>query len=225
MTIPLPRNEIERLNALHALQILDTPPEEHFDAVARLAQRAFDIPVALVSMLDADRQWFKARCGIDFESTARELAFCNYTILSEEPLIVEDATRDPRFAANPFVTGEPGIRFYAGAPLVLEPGICVGTLCVVAVKPRQFTDEQRKTLRDLARTVVAHLRLHEARAEVERRENQLREQTCLLEATLDHMDQGLIMIDGNDRVRVHTLEVLVVQIMPSAGLGKPTTSS
>ncbi|HEV2602363.1 MAG TPA: PAS domain S-box protein [Microvirga sp.] len=221
MTYPLPRNEVARLNALHGLHILDTPREEHFDAVARLAQQAFDVPVALVSLLDADRQWFKASCGVDLENTPREVAFCAYAVLSDEVLVVEDATRDARFASNPLVTGEPGVRFYAGAPLALESGLCVGTLCIVDFAPRSFSSVQAHMLQDLARTVVAHLRLHEAKAAIAARELRLQEQSGLLEATLEHMDQGLIMIDGDDRVRVCNKRAVELLDLPAAVMREP----
>jgi GAF domain-containing protein len=156
----LPPNEIERLAAFRDLHILDTPAEPHFDAVCTAASALFSVPIALVSLIDSDRQWFKAKCGIDVEGTPRELAFCTYAILRDDVLVVEDATADPRFANNPLVTGEQSIRFYAGAPLVLRSGIRVGTLCVIDRKPRSFSDLQKTQLQDFARIVVAHVELH-----------------------------------------------------------------
>ncbi|HEV2558226.1 MAG TPA: PAS domain S-box protein [Microvirga sp.] len=189
---PVSHNEIERLSALRMLQILDTPAEAHFDAVVDVARRTFGVPIALVSLVDADRQWFKARCGIDIEGTEREVAFCNYTILSDDLLVVEDATKDERFRDNPYVTGEAHIRFYAGAPLILEAGIRVGTLCVIDTEPRPFSEDHRATLRDLARVVVAHLQLHKAnianREEAARRilsERRLLRNEAFLRSVLD----------------------------------------
>jgi diguanylate cyclase (GGDEF)-like protein/PAS domain S-box-containing protein len=163
----LPPNEIERLAAFRDLHILDTPAEPHFDAVCTAASALFSVPIALVSLIDSDRQWFKAKCGIDVEGTPRELAFCTYAILRDDVLVVEDATADPRFANNPLVTGEQSIRFYAGAPLVLRSGIRVGTLCVIDRKPRSFSDLQKTQLQDFARIVVAHVELHRARLVIE----------------------------------------------------------
>ena len=160
---PIASNEAERLSALRALHIVGSEAEEHFDAVCQTASVLFGVPIALVSLLEEDRQWFKARCGLDVGGTAREVAFCTYTILSDEVLVVEDAVQDERFATNPLVTGSPHIRFYAGAPLSLDPGLCVGTLCIIDTKPRSFSPEQRQQLQTLAKIVVAHLRLHLAR--------------------------------------------------------------
>ncbi|WP_203236184.1 EAL domain-containing protein, partial [Methylobacterium crusticola] len=163
MLSPLIDNDADRLNVLRALRILDTPPEPHFDAVSRTAQALFGAPVAWISLVDHDRQWFKAKCGVSLQGTSREVAFCSHTIRSDEILVVEDATRDERFRDNPLVTGDTGFRFYAGAPLQLRPGIRVGTLCVLDTKPRAFALEQRRQLQDLAHIVVAHLRLHESK--------------------------------------------------------------
>lgn len=160
---PIPPNEAERLRALRALRIVGTEAEEHFDAVCKTASVLFGLPIALVSLLEEDRQWFKARCGLDVDGTSREVAFCTYAIFSDEVLVVEDATKDERFAHNPLVIGAPHIRFYAGAPLSLDPGLCVGTLCVIDTKPRDFSPEQRQQLQTLAKIVVAHLRLHLSR--------------------------------------------------------------
>ena len=164
---PLPPNEAERLAALRDLRILDTAPEAHFDAVCRNAAALFSVPMALVSLIESDRQWFKAKCGIDAEGTGRDVAFCAYAILSDDVLVVEDVTRDPRFADNSLVTGEPGIRFYAGAPLILRSGIRLGTLCIIDTKSRSFSDVQKSQLQDLARIVVAHIELHRGRLAAE----------------------------------------------------------
>lgn len=184
---PVPTQEAERLSVLRSLNVLGTPSEAHVDAVCRTAQALFGVPIALVSLVEEDRQWFKARCGPAMDATSREVAFCTHAILSDDVLVVGDAREDQRFRANPLVVGEPGIRFYAGAPLLLQPGIRVGTLCVIDTVPRSFTAEQCRQLKDLAGIVVAHLRLSEAearaRAEAERRQQQeaaLREANDLL---------------------------------------------
>lgn len=161
----LPPCETDRLKALRSLNILGTAPEEHFDAVCRTAQALFGVPIALVSLVDEESQWFKARCGFDIDGTPRDAAFCTYTILSDNVLVIEDAGHDERVRKSPLVTGRHGVRFYAGAPLVLKPGVRVGSLCVMDTKPRPFSPEQRRQLQDLARIVVAHLHLHEVTRE------------------------------------------------------------
>ncbi|TWT42093.1 Sensory/regulatory protein RpfC [Phycisphaerae bacterium RAS1] len=146
---PLPPNETCRLEALRGLQILDTPTEESFDRIVRLAARIFDVPVAQISLIDQQREWFKAQCGGGPPGGDRGAAFCAHTILSDAPLIIEDAAADARFQANPMVT-EQGIRFYAGAPLLTTDGLAVGALCLKDRRPRRFSSEQAALLRELA---------------------------------------------------------------------------
>ena len=166
---PLHSNEGSRLEALHALAVFESPPEPQYDALCRTAQALFGVPIALVSLVGETGQRFKGKCGLKANGTPRAGSFCTYTILSDEVLVVEDAAQDERFAASPLVTGEPHIRFYAGAPLVLSPGIHLGSLCVIDRVPRAFSPEQQEQLRDLAQIVVGQLRL--SRAERESREN------------------------------------------------------
>ena len=160
----LPANETLRLAALKSYQILDTAAEAAYDDIVQVASFICQTPIALVSLIDKDRQWFKARVGLDTTETARELAFCAHTILQKDTLIVEDATRDDRFAQNPLVTGNPGIRFYAGAPLVTPDGFGLGSLCVIDRQSRQLTPGQISALEALARTVVTHLELRRTSA-------------------------------------------------------------
>lgn len=145
-----PPDEIHRLSALDELQLLDTPPEERFDRLTRLASRTFNVPISLVTLVDRERQWFKSRQGLDAPETARCISFCGHAILSDETFIIENALNDDRFADNPLVTGAPNIRFYAGAPLRDRHGHRVGTLCIIDEKPRPFSDDDNATLRDLA---------------------------------------------------------------------------
>ena len=165
---PLPDREDERLSALAAYRVVDTAPEAQFDDLASLASRICEAPMAMISLVDRDRQWFKARVGLEITETPREIAFCAHAILGNEVMIVPDAQADARFAGNPLVTGDPGIRFYAGAPLITEGGQAVGTLCVLDRVPRSLTDEQTAALSTLSREVVARLDLKKANAELER---------------------------------------------------------
>jgi len=149
-------NEAARLAALPALDVLDTPAEARFDRFTRLAAKCFSVQISLVSLVDAGRQWFKSRCGLDVVETERSVAFCSHAVEAGEMLVVENATLDPRFAQNPLVVGGPSIRFYAGQP-IFSDGQPVGTLCVIDREPRKFTDEDRECLADLARLVETEL--------------------------------------------------------------------
>lgn len=154
---PFPANENERLVALRSYAILDTPPEEDFDSLTALASQITSAPLAFISLMDADRQWFKSRIGVTELETPRKIAFCAHAILQPGVFIVPDAREDWRFAGNPLVTGTLGIRFYAGVPLVTAEGLALGTLCVADREPRTLTAEQQESLRALGRQVVAQL--------------------------------------------------------------------
>ncbi len=153
----IPANEAGRLEALARYKILDTPPEQAFDDLTMLASHLLDVPIAVVSLVDEARQWFKSAVGIDVRETPREHAFCGHAILGKEVMVVGDALRDERFCDNPLVTSEPGFRFYAGAPLLTEDGFALGTLCLADRKPRRLSLEQIELLRALARQVVGRL--------------------------------------------------------------------
>lgn len=153
------RSEEARLAALDRYDILDTPGEEAFDRVTRLAKRIFRVPIVTLTLLDGHRQWFKSSLGLAVCETDREPAFCNLAVEDDRPLVVLDAADDPRFAANPFVTGEPHIRFYAGAQIRTPDGHALGTLCVVDRVPRSFDEDEVETLTDLARIVSDELEL------------------------------------------------------------------
>jgi len=158
LAAPLPPDEDRRVAALHRLGVLDTPADDRFDRLADAARSAFGVPIALISLVDTERQWFKARRGIDAEETPRDESVCAHAILGPDVLQVPDLLEDPRFADNPAVAGPDGrARFYAGAPLVLDDGCAIGTLCVVDHRPRLLDEEELDELRRLAREVVAEL--------------------------------------------------------------------
>lgn len=156
-TPAFPENELKRLQALRERAILDTPPEERFDRLTRLARQLFGTQIALVSLVDAERQWFKSSQGLDACETGRDISFCGHAILGKEIFHVADALLDPRFADNPLVTGPPHIRFYAGAPLGTAGGYRIGTLCIIDDKPRQLTVQELQALRDLADCVESEI--------------------------------------------------------------------
>jgi diguanylate cyclase (GGDEF)-like protein/PAS domain S-box-containing protein len=195
------RSEQDRLNALESLGVLDTPAEQRFDRFTRLAVMTFGVPIALLSLVDGTRQWFKSRCGLDVPETPRSIAFCSHAVAQDEMLVVEDAALDPRFAGNPLVLGAPHIRFYAGQPLRCD-GHAVGTLCIIDREPRSFTQEQRQALRDLAdlaESELNHVKVATGRlmaeqalkalnAELERR---VADRTAALEGKLAELSQEI----------------------------------
>lgn len=154
---PIPDNDAQRLQALRELLILDTPPEERFDRVVAFAAQEFEVPIALVSLVDRNRQWFKSRIGLAACETARDISFCGHALLEHETLLIPDARQDARFADNPLVVGPPHIRFYAGAQLVLPSGHAVGTLCVIDTRPRELDPMDLAILGSLRDLVVQEL--------------------------------------------------------------------
>ena len=177
---PLPLDEVARLASLRRAKILDTPPSAAFDDIARLAAAICGTPIALVSLIDEDRQWFKARVGVDIQETPRDIAFCSHAILGRTTLQVEDTHEDARFADNPFVTGLGDVRFYAGAPLVDADDRAYGTLCVIDHEPRALTDAQKDALAALARQVMAQISLLEQSEEQQRLLDELRRESARL---------------------------------------------
>ena len=169
MKAPLPPNEAARIRALHHYAILDTTEERAFDDITKLASFICESPIALISLVDGERQWFKSRVGLQATETPREHAFCAHAILQpEEVMIVSDATRDLRFSDNPLVTGDPNVRFYAGAPLLAPGGEALGTICVIDRTPKDLASGKIEALRALSRLVVMQLELRRVAAELER---------------------------------------------------------
>ncbi|MGC1598272.1 MAG: GAF domain-containing protein, partial [Candidatus Acidiferrales bacterium] len=173
-----PENETARLDALQRYAVLDTLPEQEFDDLSRMAALICGTPIALVSLVDVDRQWFKSNIGMEENQTPRDVAFCAHAILQPDVMVVPDALEDERFRNNPLVTGEPKIRFYAGAPLMTREGYALGTLCVMDRVPRQLSPEQLEALRALGRLVVAQLELRRSVADLSKaiRERRLTEE-------------------------------------------------
>ncbi|MNR78011.1 GAF domain protein [compost metagenome] len=164
MKAPIPDNEDDRLHALRQLLILDTPPEERFDRIASFAAQEFEVPIALITLVDAERQWFKAGVGIDLCETSRDVSFCGHAIMSNATMVVPDATKDQRFSDNPFVLEQPQVRFYAGAPLTLPSGQNVGTLCLIDSTPREIDTIGLAILASLRDLVVEELVNQEGKA-------------------------------------------------------------
>lgn len=161
MSYPIALNEEARLAALYELELLDTPDEPAFDRVTRLVTQLLNVPISTITLIDAERQWIKSRVGVETRETGRDVAFCAYTVMAPEPLIVEDARQDPRFANNPYVIDPEGIRFYAGIPLCTSTGLALGSLCAIDRKPRVLQDQELAALQDLAAIVTDEIRLRE----------------------------------------------------------------
>lgn len=193
---PLPSDEPQRLASLRALAVLDTPPEERFDRITRLARRLFDVPVAQLTLVDENRQWFKSSCGLPLGESPRAVSFCAHAILEARPLVVGDTRLDERFRSNPLVTGAPHIRFYAGQPLRGPEGQRVGTLCLIDRRPRQFTPEDLQNLCDLALWAEDQLTQRELGRAVE----QVRTNEQRLAMLMASMPDGVLTLDPAGKV-------------------------
>ncbi|UCE64568.1 MAG: PAS domain S-box protein, partial [Nitrospirota bacterium] len=189
-----PENEPERLETLHRLNILDTAPEQNFDDIVAVAASLCGTPIALLSLVDADRQWFKAKVGIAACETPRDWAFCAHAIHKPDLFIVPDTLEDPRFQDNPLVTEEPHIRFYAGAPLQTKKGYALGTLCVIDQVPRELNEDQQAGLQALARQVVSHLEMRHNLMAIASAEKQT---DMIVANSLD----AILVIDENGKVK------------------------
>ncbi|MBD1847028.1 GAF domain-containing protein [Cyanobacteria bacterium FACHB-63] len=189
LRVPLPGNEAERLAALQRYNILDTPPEAAFDRITKLAARLFAMPIALISLVDESRVWFKSCVGFGSSEVPRDKTLCSFAVLTDEPLIVPDTRLDDRFVCNPSVQSEPGVRFYAGAPLISQDGFNLGTLCLLDSQPHPLlTDEQQATLVDLAAMVVDELELRLAAHKVDQSEEKYR-------ALFESIDEGFCIVE------------------------------
>ena len=194
MIAPLPNNEKERLKALLETQILDTMAETEFDDVVMLASQICGTPIAAVSLIDESRQWFKARVGLDAAETSRDVAFCAHAIAGPNAtMVVNDATKDTRFASNPLVTGDLGIRFYAGAPLVTSENFSLGTLCVIDREPRQLGAQQIESLEALARQLTLRLELRRTSNLLKKAVNDLQHLSLTDELTGLYNQRGFLL--------------------------------
>lgn len=188
MTVPMPTGEAARLAALDAYEAFGTAPEESFDRITRIAARVLHVPIALISLVGQDRQWLKSCVGLPgVQETSREFAFCAHTILRNEALVVSDAVQDARFRDNPLVTGDPGIRFYLGFPLRTPSGQNVGTLCAIDTEPRSPTDDDLRTIEELAALAVSELELRKALRTVE----EARQAQSVATADFRHLAESL----------------------------------
>lgn len=190
------KNEELRLKSLRRLEVLDSLPEQEFDDIVSLISEVCEVPIALISLVDEKRQWFKSKFGLDVTETPRELAFCAHAIVNEDVFIVQDAQKDKRFQDNPLVTNDPKIRFYAGAPLRSLDGFNLGTLCVIDRKPRELTQRQLDTLVLLSKQVVSLLELRLRLKEAERNEKR----SSFLAAIPEAMSEGVVLQDSEGRI-------------------------
>lgn len=194
---PKPANEALRLLAIERYRLGGIGREPAFDRITRLAADLFDVPISLVSIIGSDTQCFRGACGLDASDTPRDHAFCAFAILADEVMVVPDATKDPRFRDNPFVTGDPWVRFYAGAPLRVAGGETVGTLCLIAPFPRTFDAEEARRLEQLAQTVVDLIELRVERFASDEHRRQLGAERELLKLTVENVSEGVALF-GDD---------------------------
>ncbi len=186
-TAPIPDNESDRLASLKKLNILDTPPEERFDRITKLATKIFKIPISTITLVDSNREWFKSVCGLDKKEGDRAISFCGHAMLENEILIIPDAKKDPRFSDNPMVIGEPFIRFYAGVPLFSADGARVGTFCIKGHDPREFSDEEKEIIKGMAKWVELEINSHNLSVAIEQVKKTVEEIDTFFETSQDIM--------------------------------------
>lgn len=208
MKASTPQHESDRINALQRYQILDTPAEKNFDELIYLASQICEAPIALISLIDTKRQWFKAKQGLDICETHRDYAFCAQAILDEEILIIPDATQDDRFKENPLVTGDPNIRFYAGAPLITPDHQRLGTLCVIDRKPRQLSDFQLTALRILSKQVMKELELYLQNRMLKEKLEKIQEQKEAIRLMLEQKNMLVEQLRESNTVRERVLSIM-----------------
>ncbi|MFO1391871.1 MAG: ATP-binding protein [Agitococcus sp.] len=217
----IPLNETQRLQALHELKILDTAAEERFDRLTRLAKHYFQVPTVLISLVDANRQWFKSKQGLDACETTREISFCGHAILQRDVFFIPDARQDKRFADNPLVVGAPYIVSYAGMPLLLNNGYCVGTLCLIDYQTRQFSAEHFQSLRDLAALVQQELVLKD----ILHRAQAFYDSENRLHAIVDNLLDGIVTIDSQGVIyNINPMTEHLFGYHPAQLINKPLTS-
>lgn len=193
---PLPPDEVRRLQVLRDLNLLDTGPEERFERITRLASRLFEVPIASVGLVDAERVWFKSHHGVADQEVPRDTAFCAHAILQDDVFVIEDARADWRFADNPYVAGPHNLRFYAGQPLAAPDGSIVGTLCLLDHEPRSFGDADRALLRDLGAVVAGEF----AADALQRTLRRQRDSETWMRALLEHLPESVLMLDETAQV-------------------------
>jgi len=192
---PIPSNEAQRLSSLRALQILDTPPEERFDRITRLAKMFFDVPITLISLVEDERQWYKSVQGLPNCETSRDVSFCAHAMLSRELFIIPDALRDTRFADNPLVTGDPWIRFYAGCPLYASDGSALGSFCIIDRQARELSASEQQVLRDLGTWVENEINAIQISQALMQRESEVR-----LRAIMESTNEVMILVGKDQRL-------------------------
>lgn len=200
LSAPIPLDEPARLAALHEHEIVDTPAEPGFDGLTALAAHIAGTPIALISIVTSDRQWFKSRFGLEARETERGISFCGHVVASREALLVHDALEDPRFADNPLVSGGPKLRFYAGFPLLTEDGFALGTLCVIDRVPRELDPNTRQLLESLAQQGAAQLELRRKDHHLAQQRERLKRSEAQLRAVVEAMTEGVVVMDGAGEV-------------------------
>ncbi|MBV6648673.1 MAG: PAS-domain containing protein, partial [Hoeflea sp.] len=190
---PLPAQETERLEKLRSYEILDSLPEEAHVRITRLAAKTFNVPIAAISLIEGDKLWFKAHIGNAYNEISRKLTFCAHAICQDEVFVVEDATKDPRFSDNPYVTGAPHLRFYAGAPLRASGGLNLGTVNILDTKPRTITDDERESLADLAAMVIDSFEMRQLLNRANAAERRFID-------AMESLPNGFVLYDKDDRL-------------------------